>query len=133
MKSKLLPYAGVTLLLIALGFVRSHAEMTQEIPINRVTSRMSISISTSAYTAILVAGQTQLPHRAGIKVNNPTTDTTAINCTIEVATFTAITAGTGEIEVGAGENPFIPTLNGNLFCIGLGTSAQTIYAREIGQ
>jgi hypothetical protein len=139
MKSKLLPFAGMFLCLMACGFVRSHATDTKEVPINRGSTRMAISVSTSAWTEIAVSTQVTLAQRSGIKVNNPSGSVASgsgnnksFNCTLESTTPT-IQIGTGEIEIGVGENPFIPTQNLRLFCVSLYTSAETAYAREIGQ
>lgn len=109
----------------------SAAPTVKEAPIEVVGTATTVSISTSAWTAVPTAST--LARRVGIKVSNPSSNSANIVCILGDGTPSEATT-VRPIEIQTGENPFIPVrVDAYLYCLSLHTSAESIHVQEAGQ
>ena len=123
----------IALFLAAFGAAWSchAAPPVAEAQIKNVSDGTTVSISTSAWTAVPTT--VALNSRSGIKISNPSSNSNNIACILDTAAPTeAITIR--PIEIQPGENPFIQArYDIFLYCVSLHTAAMSVHAQEVGQ
>ena len=95
---------------------------------------VSISTDTGAVAAWTVVPTTVgLNRRSGLKVSNPSSNTSNVVCILDTAAPTEATT-VRPIEIQPWENPFIPArFDIFLYCISLASSAESVHVQEAGQ
>lgn len=128
MRLKHLPFIGGLLFCAGSAWA---VDTTKEVPVEGAGTAVSVSISTSAATQVM--STSYLSFRAGMKVSNRASNSAAMVCTMAATTPTEATS-TWEIEIQAGENPWIPVgPNMKLYCLSLHSSAESLRAKEYRQ
>lgn len=110
-----------------------HAIRTEEMGTSKHSDAHTLSVSTSAWTE--ASDVNTLADRSGIRCANPATNNAAVYGIISddgVAPSEATSVH--PIEIGTGENPFIPLRNNQgLYLISGHTAAENVHCQEIGQ
>lgn len=121
----------LTSMFLGLSKAAMAAPPVQEAQISVAGDATTVSISTSAWTA--VPATVGLTRRAGVKVSNPSSNNANVVCILDTAAPSEATT-IRPIEIQPGENPFIPArYDILLYCLSLHTSAESIHAQEVGQ
>ncbi len=119
--------------LLAIPFKAHAVDDVQETPVYIVGTPTCVAVSSSSWTVF--PSTNPLTGRVGIKVNNRSTASAAVSGVLNALSIPGVSTNTVSIEIGVGENPFIPVAaNLRLYLISNdATGPVTVCGQEVRQ